>query len=133
MKTCDLVCKRAHIAREHGSDFVTAENLMTTDEFFDIERIFFSQFVKDGSGWIEILANSSLFRTFPSLEVRVPRILKGFFFASMRFLGKSQISRIHACEFLSNILSTEIHRIVCILIFFLICRQTLSYELLVTM
>ena len=133
MKTCDLVCKRAHIAREHGSDFVTAENLMMTDEFFDIERIFFSQFVKDGSGWIEILANSSLFRTFPSLEVRVPRILKGFFFASMRFLGKSQISRIHACEFLSNILSTEIHRIVCILIFFLICRQTLSYELLVTM
>ena len=128
MKTCDLVCKRAHIAREHGSDFVTAENLMMTDEFFDIERIFFSQFVKDGSGWIEILANSSLFRTFPSLEVRVPRILKGFFFASMRFLGKSQISRIHACEFLSNILSTEIHRIVCILIFFLICRQTLSYE-----
>ena len=96
MKTCDLVCKRAHIAREHGSDFVTAENLMTTDEFFDIERIVFSQFVKDGSGWIEILANSSLFLTFPSLEVRVPRILKGFFFASMRFFRKkSDLS--HSC------------------------------------
>ena len=75
---------------------VTAENLMMTDEFFDIERIFFSQFVKDGSGWIEILANSSLFLTFPSLEVRVPRILKGFFFASMRFFRKkSDLS--HSC------------------------------------
>ena len=69
---------------------------MTTDEIFDIERIVFSQFVKDGSGWIEILANSSLFRTFPSLEVRVPRILKGFFFASMRFFRKkSDLS--HSC------------------------------------
>lgn len=100
---------------------------------FSILSVYFSvtlwKMVRDGSKfWRTVL----YFSLFPRLRFVSHGYWKDSFSPQCVFLGKSQISRIHACEFLSNILSTEIHRIVCILIF-LICRQTLSYELLVTM